>query len=157
MAIQPTSYYCYNAGANCNSNVCKFGHTCMHYESLHMGLQCCFLNHYHNPASAAPFLACGANRCWQPVIPTALEYISESFPYNLVDYTIPLLVRKPFKIEEWKEKLTHYADRHYVNMILDIVEFGARIGYQGPIQQILSENLSLATNAPNIISQDLDN
>ena len=42
-------------------------------------------------------------------------------------------------------------------MILDIIEFGAKIGYQGPAQQILSENLSSATDAPDIISQDLDN
>lgn len=42
-------------------------------------------------------------------------------------------------------------------MILDIIKFGDKIGYQSPAQQILSENLSLATDAPNIIFQNLDN
>ena len=42
-------------------------------------------------------------------------------------------------------------------MILKIIEFGTKIGYQGQEQQILSKNLSLATNAPNIISWNLDN
>ena len=91
------------------------------------------------------------------MIAIALEYISELFPYNWVDYTTLVLVRGSFKSEGWKEKLTHHPDRHYVNMILDIINFGAKIGYQGLAQQILSENLSLATNAPNIIFQDFDN
>ena len=34
-------------------------------------------------------------------MPSALEYISESFPYNLVDYTMPLSVRGPLKREGW--------------------------------------------------------
>ena len=42
-------------------------------------------------------------------------------------------------------------------MIFNIIEFGAKIRYQGPLQQILSKNLSWATDAPNIISQNLDN
>ena len=42
-------------------------------------------------------------------------------------------------------------------MILNIIEFGAKIWYQGPEQQILNENLSSATDAPDIISQDFDN
>ena len=42
-------------------------------------------------------------------------------------------------------------------MILNIIKFGAKIGYQSLTQQILCENLSSATDAPNIIFQDLDN
>lgn len=42
-------------------------------------------------------------------------------------------------------------------MILDIMEFGAKIRYPGPLEQILSKNLSLATDAPNIIFWDLNN
>lgn len=151
MAIQPTPCYRYNAGANCNGDVYKFWHVGMHFAALHMGHQCRLLNYDHNPAVAALFLARGANCRWQPIIPTALEYISASFSYNLVDYTTPLLVRGPLKRERWKEKLTHHSDRHYVNMILDIIEFGAKIGYQDLAQQILSENLSSATDASNII------
>lgn len=91
------------------------------------------------------------------MIPSALEYISKYFPYNLVDYTMPLVVRRPLKREGWNQRLIHHPDRFYVNMILDIIEFGAKIGYQGPPQQILSENLSSATDSPDIISRDLDN
>ena len=62
MAIQPTPCYRYNAGANCNGDVCKFGHVCMHCAGPHMGHQCRLPNHDHNPAGAAPFPARGANR-----------------------------------------------------------------------------------------------
>ena len=41
-------------------------------------------------------------------------------------------------------------------MILDIIEFGTKIGYQDPRHQILSENLSSAIDVSDIISQDLD-
>lgn len=40
-------------------------------------------------------------------------------------------------------------------MILDIIEYKAKISYQGPSQRILSDNLSSAKAAPDIISRDL--
>ena len=89
-------------------------------------------------------------------MPSALEYISESFPYNLVDYTMPLSVRGPLKREGWSQRLEAHPGRYYVNMILDIIEYGAKIGYQGPSQRILSDNLSSAKDAPDIISRDLE-
>lgn len=70
---------------------------------------------------------------------------------------MPLLVRGPLKREGWSQRLRYHPDRHYVNMILDIIEFGAKIGYQCPPQQILNKNLSSATDAPDTISRDLDN
>lgn len=42
-------------------------------------------------------------------------------------------------------------------MIQDIIEFGAKIGYYGPLQKILSKNLLSAIDIPDINSQDLDN
>lgn len=87
---------------------------------------------------------------------SALEYVSESFPYNLADYTMPLSVRRPLKREGWSKRLEAHPDRYYVNMIIEIIEYGAKIGYQGPSQRILSDNLSSAKNAPDIISRDLE-
>lgn len=60
-------------------------------------------------------------------MPRASEYISGAFPYHLVDYTMPLLVRGPLKGEEWKKRLEAHPDRYYVNIILDIIEYGAKI------------------------------
>lgn len=65
----------------------------MHCAGPYIGHQCRLLNYDHNPASAALFPVYKAN-CWlQSVIPTTLEYISKLFPYNLINYTILLLVR----------------------------------------------------------------
>lgn len=58
---------------------------------------------------------------------------------------MPLVVSGPLKREGWRKRLDTHPDRYYVNMILDIIEYGAKIGYQGPLQQILSKNLSSAT------------
>lgn len=67
---------------------------------------------------------------------------------------MPLVISGPLKREGWRKRLDTHPDRYYVNMILDIIEYG---GYQSPLQQILSKNLSSATDAPDIISQDLEN
>lgn len=87
-------------------------------------------------------------------MPRASEYISEVFPYHLVDYPMPLLVHGPLKKEGWKKRIEAHLDRYHVNIILDIIEYGAKIGYQGPLQRLLSDNLSSATDTPDILSQD---
>lgn len=42
-------------------------------------------------------------------------------------------------------------------MIFDIIRFGANIKYHGPAQYIISKNLTLGTQASDIIPQVADN
>ena len=62
MAMQLNPYYRYNAGANCNGNVCKFAHVCMHCAGPHLGHQYRLQNNDNNIAGAVPPPAQGANR-----------------------------------------------------------------------------------------------
>lgn len=55
--------------------------------------------------------------------------------------------------EAWQVQLT---DRVYVQTLLYIIEYGAKIGYRGPDQLILSENLSSADEAPETLQADLN-
>lgn len=41
-------------------------------------------------------------------------------------------------------------------MIVDIIRFGAKIGYTGPKQRIMSQNLPTADSAPDVLAKDLE-
>ena len=88
-------------------------------------------------------------------MPSFLSSIAESFPFPLVDYTRPLANLGPLLAEGWKDALIDHPDRLYVSVILDIIKFGTKIGYTGPKQRILSDNLPTANNAPEILTEDL--
>lgn len=61
MAIQPNLCYCYNAGASCNGDICRFSHVYMHCAGPYMGHQCRSQNNNNNPASIVAFQAQGVN------------------------------------------------------------------------------------------------
>lgn len=51
--------------------------------------------------------------------------------------------------------MQNHPDKQYKMIIGDIIKFGAKIGYTGPKQRILSDNLLTASDAPDILDEDL--
>lgn len=86
---------------------------------------------------------------------SSLTSIAKSFPYTLVDYTASLEKPGPLIAAGWKMALTDYSDKIYTAVILDIIRYRAKIGYTGPKQRILNENLPTANKAPDLITEDL--
>ena len=60
-------------------------------------------------------------------------------------------------LQGWKKHLALHPDLLFRQTIFDIIEYGAKIGYTGPDQFIIGQNLSSATEAPEIITMDLEN
>ena len=85
-----------------------------------------------------------------------MDYISDTFPYPLVD-RLELVGSVPLILQGWKKHLISHPDFFFKQTIFDIIEYGAKIGYTGPDQFIIGENLSSATEAPEIITKDLEN
>ena len=52
--------------------------------------------------------------------------------------------------------LAQHPDQLYVKILANITIFGAKIGYCGPEQFILSENLTSANEAPEVLIKDLE-
>jgi hypothetical protein len=52
--------------------------------------------------------------------------------------------------------LRDHPNLAYTRVILDIIQCGAKIGYTGPPQLILSENLTFVNEAPDIITNDVN-
>lgn len=48
-----------------------------------------------------------------------------------------------------------HLDQQYKAVLLDIIKYGAKIGYAGPKQFILSQNLPTANDAPDVLAKDL--
>lgn len=88
-------------------------------------------------------------------MPSSLSSIAESFPYPLVDYSVPLEMSGPLIATGWEAELEHHPDKLYKTAILDIIKFGAKLGYTGPRQRIISKNLPTANDAPGLLSKDL--
>lgn len=88
-------------------------------------------------------------------MPSSLLSIAESFPFALVDYTMPFAKPGPLIAAGWKTYLHNHPDKQYKAIILDIIKFGAKIGYTGPKQLILSQNLPTANDAPDVLAADL--
>lgn len=63
----------------------------------------------------------------------------------------------PLKLEGWKKHFSGHPDKIFKQAIFDIIQYGAKIGYTSPDQLILSQNLPTATEAPDIITKDLEN
>jgi hypothetical protein len=87
----------------------------------------------------------------------AFSYVSDTFPYNLIYTDPPLPVRfpSPLHIAGWSELLSQHHDRLFVDTLLHIIQYGARIGYCGPRQSIISSNLTSATADPSTLSLDI--
>lgn len=58
-------------------------------------------------------------------------------------------------LQGWKDALQNHPDRGYQKTIAGIISHGARIGYRGPDQRILSDNLASAKSDPETLTQDL--
>ena len=52
--------------------------------------------------------------------------------------------------------LEKHEDREFAETLTDIFTFGAKIGYIGPDQLALAENHLSASNAPDILTKDLN-
>jgi hypothetical protein len=77
-------------------------------------------------------------------------------PYPLADTSSPHLVDPgPLNPAAWSQWLTHHPDRAYAQTLVDIINHGAKIGYTGPDQTILSRNLTSANESPATLSADI--
>jgi hypothetical protein len=61
----------------------------------------------------------------------------------------------PLRPAGWDHWLQHHPDQGFRNSLLDIIRFGVKIGYTGPLQHILSENLPTAKEDPATLSSDI--
>lgn len=114
---------------------------------------------WHNGGT---MVACNANatpvgrREWLTA-PTSLVCIAEGFPYPIVpEATQPLKSKGPLSIKKWEEELKMHPDKTYVQTILQIIEVGAKICYQGPKTQILSKNFTSENEDSATLTKDLE-
>lgn len=89
-------------------------------------------------------------------MPSSLTSIAESFPFSLVDYTASLAKLEPLLTAGWEIALRDYPNKQYKATILAIIKFGVKIGYIGPKQLILSQNLPTANEASDVLTKDLE-
>ena len=66
------------------------------------------------------------------------------------------LQQGPLILAGWKKHLETHPDNVYKQAIFDIIRYGAKIGYTGPEQFILSPNLLSAKEAPDILTKDVE-
>lgn len=59
----------------------------------------------------------------------------------------------PLKYDRWNKHLTNHPDALFRKTILDIVLYGAKIGYTGPDQCFLGKNLASTTKACGVRTQ----
>ena len=94
------------------------------------------------------------HRWWLAML-SVLSLIAESFPYLLVDYTSLLEQPEPLLAAEWEAALRNHPDQVYKAVVMDIIRFGAKMGYMGPKQRIISKNLLTANDAPGVLAKNL--
>ncbi|KAI1791545.1 hypothetical protein LXA43DRAFT_840628, partial [Ganoderma leucocontextum] len=58
--------------------------------------------------------------------------------------------------EAWARHLADYPDRNYVTSLLHIIEFGAALGYTGPLHSQECRNLSTALEHPDTVAADIN-
>ena len=76
----------------------------------------------------------------------------------MTDPADPILTKPgPLRVEGWKFWLAQHPDHIYRETIVSIILHGARIGYCGPKQKIISANLPSATDDPDTLTADLEN
>jgi hypothetical protein len=63
----------------------------------------------------------------------------------------------PLKVEGWRALLSDHPDRDFVNTLLGIITYGARVGYEGPRRNpVIYDNLSTAALEPTLLRADLE-
>jgi hypothetical protein len=87
----------------------------------------------------------------------AFSSVSDTFPYSLIytDPPLPVYFPSPLLTPGWVALLSQHPDRLFVDTLLHIIKYGARIGYCGPRQSIVSSNLTSATADPSTLSLDI--
>ena len=65
------------------------------------------------------------------------------------------MCRGPLKPAGFERRLREHPDLALRNTLLDIISFGAKTGYTGPKQRIISENSSSALKDPKILTEDI--
>ena len=65
------------------------------------------------------------------------------------------VINRPLIPEAWERLLSAHPDRLYVHTIIQIIRHGARVGYTGPDQLILSPNLPSANDSVETLDKDL--
>jgi hypothetical protein len=84
------------------------------------------------------------------------QLISPNFPYPLVNTQSPLLENHgPLRPQAWQQRLRHHPDKCYARTLVDIIRHGAKVGYTGPRQCIVADNLTSAADAPEVLTADL--
>lgn len=77
-------------------------------------------------------------------------------PFAVVDQTNPLLDSpSSFRTTAWRTALSSYPGS-LGNTLADILTYGAQIGYMGGPAYILSDNLSSASRAPEVITKQVE-
>jgi hypothetical protein len=77
-------------------------------------------------------------------------------PYPLANTSAsPLTHPGPLDPAAWSQWLINHPDRRYAKTLADVITYGARIGYTGPRQTILSRNLASANESPQTLSADI--
>ena len=90
-------------------------------------------------------------------VPWSLVAVSEGFPYRLVSDTEPLLSHPgPLVVERWMFWMRTHPDRCYAKTLAQIVQYGVRIGYEGPVQRLIHQSHPSAAMAPHILTADIE-
>jgi hypothetical protein len=88
---------------------------------------------------------------------TKKDRFSFTPPYKLVDKSSsPLKTPGPLHPNAWKRHLTNHPNRQFAETLFDIITYGAKLGYEGPNQMLLSRNLTSVANDPETLSADIE-
>ena len=65
------------------------------------------------------------------------------------------MLRGPLKPGGFEHWLRNHPDLAYKNTLIDIIRFGAKIGYTGPPQHIITGNAASVSKAPDILTSEI--
>jgi hypothetical protein len=97
-------------------------------------------------------------RLWEHLLWEPTERIVSQKGYTFTVYTDPPIpIHFPSRLSPagWAALLPEHPDGLVVNARLEIIQHGARIGYCGPRQSVVSPNLTSATADPSPMSLDI--
>jgi hypothetical protein len=110
-----------------------------------------------SPDTALPFLPPPLSYAYAPsVLPTPASELNTTIRYPLfTPHQLPT-PPSPLKIEGWRALLSDHPDRNFVDTLLGIITYGARVGYEGPRRNpVIYANLSTAALEPTLLDADL--
>jgi hypothetical protein len=96
----------------------------------------------------------------EPLVPpTPASEFNTTIRYELfTPHRLPMQP-SPLKVEGWRALLLDHPDRNFVNTLLGIITYGARVGYEGPRHgrnPVVYDNLSTAALEPTLLRTDLE-